>query len=63
VGDGEAAAQRLYAEAAITALPGGYLTRASGAAAGIGDAYLRLALVHDAATTRTALERIRDTLG
>jgi succinyldiaminopimelate transaminase len=63
VGDGEIAAKRLYREAAVTVLPGRYLTREDGDGAAAGRPYVRVALVNDAATTREALERLRDTLG
>ena len=63
VGDGEAAARKLYKEAAVTTLPGGYLTRDGEHGAEAGRPYLRVAMVNDAASTRTAMERIRDTLG
>jgi len=63
VGDGEAAAKELYARANVTVLPGRYLTREEGDGAAAGRPYIRVALVNDAATTRDALERLRDTLG
>jgi N-succinyldiaminopimelate aminotransferase len=61
VGDSEAAARRLYAEAAVTTLPGAYLAKADDGT--IGRPYLRVALVNDLPTTEEALIRIRDTLG
>jgi len=64
VGDGEAAARELHARAAITALPGLYLTRADAPDADrAGRPYLRVALVNDLGTTAEALARIADTLG
>ncbi len=61
VGDGEAAARTLWAEAGIRVIPGTYLARnVDGYNPGAG--YIRLALVHDLETTREALTRIRDTL-
>lgn len=63
VGDGEAAAKKLYREAALTVLPGRYLTREGADGAAAGAPYVRIALVQDAATTRDALERLRDCLG
>ncbi|MEX2453334.1 MAG: aminotransferase class I/II-fold pyridoxal phosphate-dependent enzyme [Rhodospirillaceae bacterium] len=61
VGDGEAAARRLWGEAGIRVIPGAYLARGvDGYNPGAG--YIRLALVHDLETTREALTRIRDTL-
>jgi aspartate/methionine/tyrosine aminotransferase len=62
VGDGEAATVRLWREAAIRALPGGYIARASNGAANPGDDYIRLAIVHDERTLETAFERIRRVL-
>ena len=57
VGDGEAAAKRLWAEGGIRVIPGAYLARrVDGYNPGAG--YIRLALVHDLDTTREALTRI-----
>lgn len=58
VGDGEAAARRLWTEAALRTLPGAYLTRAEADGRNSGQAYLRLALVHDGETTEAALGRL-----
>jgi len=55
VGDGEAAARRLWAEAAIKVLPGAYLGRPDGAGDNPGQSAIRVALVHDLATTEAAL--------
>jgi aspartate/methionine/tyrosine aminotransferase len=55
VGDGEAAARRLWAEAAIKVLPGSYLGRPDGAGENPGQSAIRVALVHDLATTEAAL--------
>jgi aspartate/methionine/tyrosine aminotransferase len=55
VGDGEAAAQRLWTEAAIKVLPGGYLGRPDQTGANPGEHAIRVALVHDLATTEAAL--------
>jgi N-succinyldiaminopimelate aminotransferase len=55
VGDGEAAARRLWAKAAIKVLPGGYLGRPNGAGHNPGQSAIRVALVHDLATTEAAL--------
>lgn len=60
VGDGEDAAVRLWREAGLRALPGRYLAatdRPTGA-----DAYLRLAMVHDAATVADAIDRVATVL-
>ena len=58
VGDGEAAARRLWTEAAIRVLPGAYMARPDDAGGNPGAAYIRVALVHDLATTTGALERL-----
>jgi len=55
VGDGEAAARRLWAEAALKVLPGGYLGRPDPAGDNPGQRAIRVALVHDLATTAAAL--------
>jgi N-succinyldiaminopimelate aminotransferase len=67
VGDGEAAAKRLWEEAAIRVLPGAYLTRHAGPPLGAmgpspGAAYIRIALVHDAETVALACRRLRKLL-
>jgi N-succinyldiaminopimelate aminotransferase len=63
VGDGEKAAKELFRRSGVTVLPGRYLTKEDGDGAAAGRPYIRVALVNDAATTREALERLRDTLG
>ena len=62
VGDGEAAALRLWRDAAIRVLPGGYTARAANAGFNPGSAYIRLAVVHDEATLDAAFARIRRVL-
>ena len=62
VGDGEAAALRLWRDAAIRVLPGGYTARASAGRYNPGSAYIRLAIVHDEATLEAAFARIRRVL-
>jgi N-succinyldiaminopimelate aminotransferase len=65
VGDGEAATKKLWREAGVKVLPGGYLARTpSGkdAASNPGNSYIRVALVHDQARTAEALTRIKQTL-
>jgi N-succinyldiaminopimelate aminotransferase len=57
VGDGEQAALKLWREAKIRVLPGKYLSRD-----GVGDRYIRVALVHDLATTERALARLAEVL-
>jgi N-succinyldiaminopimelate aminotransferase len=58
VGDGEAAALKLWREAGVRVLPGGYLGRPDAEGRNPGAAFLRIALVHDAATTDAALDRV-----
>ena len=58
VGDGEEAALRLWREAAIRVLPGGYTARAAEGRDNPGARYIRLAIVHDEATLETAFARI-----
>lgn len=62
VGDGESAAQDLWAKAAIQVMPGAYLARCQDAG-NPGAAYIRAALVHDLDTTRAALSRVAEILG
>jgi N-succinyldiaminopimelate aminotransferase len=62
VGDGEAAARRLWTEAAIKVLPGGYLGRPDAAGVNPGQGAIRVALVHDLATTEVALADLVATL-
>lgn len=62
VGDGEAATKKLWREAGVKVLPGGYLARADKNNISPGHAYIRVALVHDRARTETALERMKQTL-
>lgn len=63
VGDSEAAARTLWEEAGIRTLPGMYLTRPENGGEKAGKPYLRVALVSDIETTRTALQRISNVLG
>jgi N-succinyldiaminopimelate aminotransferase len=62
VGDGEAAARRLWAEAAIKVLPGGYIGRPDPSGDNPGDGAIRVALVHDLATVDGALADLVATL-
>ncbi len=62
VGDGEAAALKLWREAALRVIPGVYLGRTDAATGNPGAGYIRCAMVHDLATTATALERLSNTL-
>ena len=61
-GGGEAAAVRLWREAGLRVLPGGYLTTETADGRNPGAAYLRVALVADIETTAEALRRIVGTL-
>jgi N-succinyldiaminopimelate aminotransferase len=58
VGDGEAATKRLWREAGVKVLPGGYLTQPDPDGRNQGDPYIRIALVGDLPTTEAALERV-----
>ncbi|MSO77733.1 MAG: aminotransferase class I/II-fold pyridoxal phosphate-dependent enzyme [Alphaproteobacteria bacterium] len=62
VGDGEAAAKRLWGEAAIRVLPGGYLGIDGPDGGNPGRQYIRAALVHDVDTVSEALQRISQVL-
>jgi succinyldiaminopimelate transaminase len=62
VGDGEAAARRLWAEAGIRVLPGAYMARSDDRGANPGQRYIRVALVYDTETTAAGLRRMRDVL-
>jgi N-succinyldiaminopimelate aminotransferase len=62
VGDGEQAALRLWRDAAIRVLPGGYTARAANAGKNPGSGYIRVAVVHDEATLETAFARMRRVL-
>jgi N-succinyldiaminopimelate aminotransferase len=57
VGDGENTAVQLWRQAKIRVLPGKYLARD-----GVGDRFIRVALVHDLETTEQALTRIAEIL-
>lgn len=58
IGGGEAAAVRLWQREGIRTVPGGYLCRSDAEGRNPGTDYLRVALVHDLATTEDALERL-----
>jgi N-succinyldiaminopimelate aminotransferase len=58
VGDSEAAARRLWQEAAIKTLPGSYIGVPDASGRNPGDGFLRVALVHDETTLTEALERL-----
>lgn len=63
VGDGEAAARRLWAEAGVRVLPGGYLSIAGAGGGNAGAPYIRVALVDEITTVDRALGRLADLLG
>jgi N-succinyldiaminopimelate aminotransferase len=60
--DGEAATKRLWSEAGIKVLPGGYVTKPDADGRNIGKSYIRVALVHDLETTEAALTRMASVL-
>jgi len=62
VGDGEAAARELWSKAAVKVLPGAYLAADDADGRNPAQAFIRLALVNDVATTREALTRLADVL-
>jgi N-succinyldiaminopimelate aminotransferase len=62
VGDGEAATLKLWSDAAVKVLPGGYITRPDKAGHNGGTPFIRLALVHDLETTEAALQRVANIL-
>ncbi len=62
-GGGEAAATTLWKGCGVKVLPGAYLANAQASGANPGHDFIRVALVHEADTTREALGRIVATLG
>ena len=62
-GGGEAAATTLWKGCGVKVLPGAYLAKAQSSGANPGHDFIRVALVHEADTTREALGRIVATLG
>ncbi len=58
VGDGEAAARRLWAEAAVRVLPGSYLAKPDARFGDPGRRYIRIALIESPAATEDALTRV-----
>jgi len=58
VGDGEAAALKLWREADIRVLPGAYLAGTGADGLNPGHRFIRVALVHDPATSAAALTRL-----
>ncbi|MCX7630457.1 MAG: aminotransferase class I/II-fold pyridoxal phosphate-dependent enzyme [Geminicoccaceae bacterium] len=63
VGDGEAAAVRLWREGGVRALPGAYLAVPDAQGRDPGRPYLRLALVHEEEVLERALDRLVAVLG
>jgi aspartate/methionine/tyrosine aminotransferase len=62
VGDGEAAARRLWAEAGIRVLPGAYMAQPDPQGENPGHPYVRIALVHGPETVEEGLRRLCTTL-
>jgi N-succinyldiaminopimelate aminotransferase len=63
VGDGEAAAVKLWQEAGVRTIPGAYLSLPRPDGSNPGTPYLRVAMVQDLATTQEALTRMARVLG
>jgi N-succinyldiaminopimelate aminotransferase len=63
VGDGEAAAVRLWQEAGVRTIPGAYLSLPRPDGTNPGTPYIRVAMVQDLATTQEALTRMARVLG
>jgi aspartate/methionine/tyrosine aminotransferase len=61
-GGGETAAVTLWQRSGVKVVPGAFLARDSGPGPNPGTDFVRIALVHDTATTREALERIVEVL-
>ena len=62
-GDGVALTKRLWREFALKVLPGAYLTQPGPDGTNAGDAFVRIALVHDPETTLAGLTRLATALG
>jgi len=62
VGDGEAAAKKLWTEAGIRVLPGGYMAQPDANGVNPGQPYIRVALVHEPAEVEQALTRLVNAL-
>lgn len=63
VGDGEAAALKLWREAGVRVLPGAYMAEPGPDGINPGARYIRVALVYDAGVTEEGLNRIVQVLG
>jgi aspartate/methionine/tyrosine aminotransferase len=61
-GGGEVVARRLWTEAGVRVVPGGYLARTMPDGSSPGERFIRLALVHDPASIAEALHRLVATL-
>jgi len=61
--DGLALTQRLWREFALKVLPGAYLAQPDADGTNAGNAYVRIALVHDPETTQAGLTRLAQALG
>lgn len=59
---GEEATRRLWQEQGVKTIPGRYMSRVRDDGTSPGDDYIRVALVHDAATTEDLCARIAETL-
>lgn len=62
-GGSEQVTLRLWREAGLRVLPGGYAARTAGDGSNPGEAYIRIAMVHDNAATADALHRLVAVLG
>jgi aspartate/methionine/tyrosine aminotransferase len=62
-GGGEAVALKLWREAGLRVVPGGYLARPQPDGSNPGENYIRVAMVHDQAITADALHRLVAVLG
>lgn len=62
VGDGEEAAKKLWAKAALRVLPGAYLAKSDESGANPGAKYVRVALIDDLPSTQDALRRLVNNL-
>ncbi len=62
-GGSEQVTLRLWREAGLRVLPGGYAARTAGDGSNPGAAYIRIAMVHDNAATADALHRLVAVLG
>lgn len=62
VGDGEAAALKLWRDAALRSLPGPYIGRANAQGVNPGQRYIRLAIVHDEDTVAAGMRRLLQVL-